>query len=102
MAGTGPAPDTSAIVERHIEAIERTLADRGPTHRDALARLVGARYWGPGGFRFALDEAVREGRARRLRRGVVAPVRAGAGGGTQTWPATPAAGAGADPRTSGR
>jgi hypothetical protein len=45
-----------------------TLADHGPTERRELARLVGARYWGPGCFSAALREAVLTGRARRLDR----------------------------------
>jgi hypothetical protein len=36
--------------------------------------LVGARYRGPGPFRLALQEALREGRVRRVSRNVVAPV----------------------------
>ena len=73
MAGIGPAPDTSAALERQIELIEQTLDEQGPMERRRLARLVGARYWGPGRFGNALDEAVREGRARRPTRGVIAP-----------------------------
>ncbi|MDX6644584.1 MAG: hypothetical protein QOK40_311, partial [Miltoncostaeaceae bacterium] len=41
--------------------------------RRELARLVGARYWGPGRFTAALREAVDEGRARRLSRATFAP-----------------------------
>jgi hypothetical protein len=49
------------------------LDERGPTDRDKLAELVGARYWGPGRFRAALREAVGDGRARRLSRSTYAP-----------------------------
>ncbi len=73
MAGIGPAPDTSDALERQIQLIEQTLDEQGPMERRRLARLVGARYWGPGRFGNALDEAVREGRARRPTRGVIAP-----------------------------
>jgi hypothetical protein len=31
-----------------VHAIEHVLDEHGPTHRRELARLVGARYWGPG------------------------------------------------------
>ena len=43
--------------------------------RRRLARLVGARYWGPGRFADALREAMREGRAQRTGRTVIAPAR---------------------------
>jgi len=75
MAGTWSAPDAAAgMLEPQIEAIERTLAETGPTERRVLAQLVGARYWGPGRFRLALEEALREGRVRRQSRNVIAPV----------------------------
>jgi len=74
MAGTGSAYDTAASLEPQIEAIERTLDGTGPTERRHLAQLVGARYWGPGRFRMALQEALREGRVRRVSRNVIAPV----------------------------
>ncbi|HEX3329636.1 MAG TPA: MFS transporter [Gaiellales bacterium] len=74
MAGTGSTPDVAASLEPQIEAIERTLDGTGPTERRHLAQLVGARYWGPGRFRMALQEALREGRVRRVSRNVIAPV----------------------------
>jgi MFS family permease len=74
MAGTWSAPDPAGTLEPHIEAIEQTLARTGPTERRRLAQLVGARYWGPGRFRLALEEALREGRVRRESRNVIAPV----------------------------
>jgi len=74
MAGTGSTPDVAASLEPQIEAIERTLEGTGPTERRHLAQLVGARYWGPGRFRMALQEALREGRVRRESRNVIAPV----------------------------
>ena len=73
--GHGPVPDTSAALERQIELIEQTLDEQGPMERRRLARLVGARYWGPGRFGLALQEAMREGRARRATRSVIAPAR---------------------------
>jgi MFS family permease len=74
MAGTGSTADVTAGLEPQIEAIERTLDGTGPTERRHLAQLVGARYWGPGRFRMALQEALREGRVRRVSRNVIAPV----------------------------
>jgi MFS family permease len=73
MAGTGSTPDLTDDLEPQIEAIERTLDGTGPTERRHLAQLVGARYWGPGRFRMALQEALREGRVRRVSRNVIAP-----------------------------
>jgi MFS family permease len=74
MAGTGSTPDVADDLEPQIKAIERTLDGTGPTERRHLAQLVGARYWGPGRFRMALQEALREGRVRRVSRNVIAPV----------------------------
>jgi MFS family permease len=62
------APITEQELSREIEQIERTLAEHGPTERRELARLVGARYWGPGRFAAALREAVLSGRVRRIGR----------------------------------
>jgi MFS family permease len=59
--------------DREIEIIERALSERGSANRKELARRVGGRYWGPGRFRGALQEAVLEGRVRRLRRDQYAP-----------------------------
>jgi MFS family permease len=70
MVGTmSPASRDAAMadydLDREIEAIERALLERGPTGRNDLAVLVDARGWGPGRFRVALDQALREGRATR-------------------------------------
>jgi MFS family permease len=53
--------------DREIEIIERALSDKGSANRKELARRVGSRYWGPGRFRSALQEAVLEGHVKRLR-----------------------------------
>jgi hypothetical protein len=58
--------DSEEALDHEIDAIARALAEHGATTRDELARLVGARYWGPGRFAPALREAIAEGRARRL------------------------------------
>ena len=75
MAGTGPVSDDPQVLERQIAVIERTVEHQGPVNRRRLARLVNARYWGPGRFRLALQEALREGRVRRLSGGMIAPAQ---------------------------
>jgi hypothetical protein len=60
-------------LDREIEMIARALEEHGPTEREELERLVGARYWGPGRFREALREAVDEGRVVRLSRNTYGP-----------------------------
>jgi MFS family permease len=65
-AATVPPP---VPMDREVEAIVRALQQNGPTDRTALARLVGARYWGPGRYRGALVEALLEQRIRRVGRG---------------------------------
>ncbi len=61
-------------VENEIEIIERALREHGEARsRRELARLVGARYWGPGRFRAALRAAVGDGAARRVGRDRYAP-----------------------------
>ena len=66
MAVSAPIP--SVAFDREIAAIERALSERGPTERRELARLVGARFWGPGRFGAALHAAVRGGQVRRVSR----------------------------------
>jgi hypothetical protein len=62
-------------LDREVDLIAHTVETNGPTERRNLARLVGARHWGPGRFRGALQEAVSEGRVRRTGRGTYAPTR---------------------------
>ena len=72
--GTGvPSPVPEEALDNEIEAIERALAENGPMDRDELARLVGARYWGPGVFAEALRQAVVEDGARRVSRTMYGP-----------------------------
>jgi MFS family permease len=66
MWAVGPSPAVS--MDREVEAIVRALRQNGPTDRAALARIVGARYWGPGRYRGALVEALLEQRIRRVGR----------------------------------
>jgi MFS family permease len=63
------SPTVPVGFEREVAAIEVALARRdGPTDRRELARLVGARFWGPGRFPAALRAAVASGHARRVSR----------------------------------
>jgi MFS family permease len=74
--GMWPAmPVPPVPLDREVEAIVGVLEQQGPTERDALARLVGARYWGPGRYRRALVSALAAQRIRRVgrRRFDVAP-----------------------------
>ncbi|MGD9734601.1 MAG: hypothetical protein AB7V58_03170 [Solirubrobacterales bacterium] len=75
--GLPPAGADEGALDREIEAIATALDEHGATQRAELARLVGARYWGPGRFNSALREAVAEGRARRLSRSTLAPPEEG-------------------------
>ncbi len=61
-----PAPTPEAALDEQVGAIARALAEHGPLERRELARLVGARAWGPGAFSGALRQAMLEGTARRL------------------------------------
>jgi MFS family permease len=72
-AGTRRQEQAEEALEHEIEAIVRALDEHGVTEREQLARLVGARYWGPGRFGAALREALAEGRVRRLSRGTYGP-----------------------------
>ncbi len=67
------APITEVELGREVGAIERALAEHGPVERRELARLVGARFWGPG--RFAAGPA-RGGRGRARAAALAQPVRA--------------------------
>jgi hypothetical protein len=67
------APITELGLSREVQKIEQALAEHGTTDRRELARLVGARFWGPGRFPAALREAVLSGRAQRLDRTHFAP-----------------------------
>jgi len=67
------APVTEVEFTREVERIEQVLAEHGVTERRELARLVGARFWGPGRFPAALREAVLSGRVQRVDRTHFAP-----------------------------
>jgi MFS family permease len=76
-AASSPLPSWPVIppddIEPEVAAIAATVAEHGPIERNQLARLVGARYWGPGRFQRALRRAVAAGRARRVGRTTYAP-----------------------------
>ena len=78
------APVTEQEFTREVQRIEQALAEHGTTDRRELARLVGARFWGPGRFPAALREAVLSGRAKRIDRTHFGPADAPADGGRFT------------------
>jgi MFS family permease len=68
------APIGPVGFEREVEAITRVVGERdGAVERRELARLVGARFWGPGRFGSALHAAVRDGRVTRVARNRYGP-----------------------------
>ncbi|MHB1834743.1 MAG: hypothetical protein ACYCXW_07240, partial [Solirubrobacteraceae bacterium] len=76
MVGSSGASGRDSVevaVDREVQAIGRALAEHGALDQHELARLVGARYWGPGRFREAVAEALEEGLARRVSRRTLAP-----------------------------
>jgi MFS family permease len=77
MAVSAPIP--AVALDREIAVIAQVVAEHGPTERRELARLVGARFWGPGRFSAALAAAVRAGEVRRESRSRYGPGRTAAG-----------------------
>ncbi|MEA2256153.1 MAG: hypothetical protein QOG35_2198 [Solirubrobacteraceae bacterium] len=78
MLGTASTPRrfeamAERDLEREVDAISRACRERGPMDRRELRRAVHGRAWGPGRFRGALREAVREGRTMQLARGTFGP-----------------------------
>ncbi len=67
------AVPVAEVLDNEILAIQRALDEHGPTERQKLADLVGARYWGPGVFRETLREATADGDIRRTSRNTYAP-----------------------------
>jgi MFS family permease len=70
MMGTGTTDSrheeaVARDFDREIAAVVLVLAEAGPLSRAELATRLGARGWGPGRYRRALREAVREGGAVR-------------------------------------
>ena len=81
-----PAEQRQQWLDNEVEIIRRALEDHGELSREDLARRIGARYWGPGRFRAALREALREGAVRRASRSTYA---AGPGGDDASGPGQP-------------
>jgi hypothetical protein len=78
MVGTAVRRPTALTeLQREVEAIGRAVDEGGPITREELFRVAGARRWGPGRFRRALDEAVASGRIRRTGRGRFEPPEPG-------------------------
>jgi hypothetical protein len=53
-------------LDREVELIAAVVAVEGPIGREQLALAVQGRSWGPGRFRGALRESLREGRTREM------------------------------------
>ena len=68
-----PGPTPEEALDEQIRAVGSALAEHGPMARQELARVVGARYWGPGAFGAALRQAVADGEVRRIARSVYGP-----------------------------
>jgi MFS family permease len=64
---------SQTTLDREVDLIANAVEANGPTDRRELARLVGARHWGPGRFQGALGEAVAEGRISRRGRSTYEP-----------------------------
>jgi MFS family permease len=67
------AVPVAEVLDNEILSVQRALDEHGPTERQELADLVGARYWGPGVFRETLREATADGDIRRTSRNTYAP-----------------------------
>src|SRR3954469_24950840 len=67
MGVSGPHPPVP--LDSEVSMIENALRERGSASRQELSRRVGGRYWGPGRFREALQEAVARGSVRRIEGG---------------------------------
>ncbi|MEV6793230.1 MFS transporter [Streptomyces sp. NPDC051320] len=90
VGSMGKTSRSSAAAERaldeEIEKVVKILEKRGPTEREELEKAVEGKSWGPGRFRKALREAVRESRAEGRPDGVYvrAGQSSGPGGGGET------------------
>lgn len=74
LTSTQVAAAVEVDVDREVEIIVRALNETGAIHRDQLAKIIGAGYWGPGMFRSAIHQATVEGRIHRISRTIFAPV----------------------------
>jgi hypothetical protein len=67
----------SSPYDEEVGILQRALEEHGAMERRELARRVGARYWGPGRFHGALEQAVRDGSVSRLSRSHFGPAGEG-------------------------
>jgi len=72
-SSTRDIEDSDRYLAREVEMLERAVREQGVLSRRRLGGMVGCRYWGPGRYGRALRTAVREGRIRRVRRGMYGP-----------------------------
>jgi hypothetical protein len=73
-------PDEEVAERPEPSRRSRDLGAERSAERRELARLVGARFWGPGRFPAALREAVLSGRAKRIDRTHFGPAEPARGG----------------------
>jgi MFS family permease len=67
-----PVEQRQEWLDTEVEIIRRALEEHGELRREDLAQRIGARYWGPGRFRAALREGLREGEVHRPSRSTYA------------------------------
>ena len=67
------APVEDEPLDTEVGIIARALAEHGEVDRRELARLVGARFWGPGRFSAAVRAASEQGEAQAVARHRFAP-----------------------------
>jgi len=67
------AAEADAALDREVELIAAVVAVEGPIGREQLALAVQGRSWGPGRFRGALRESLREGRTREMAHNAYGP-----------------------------
>ena len=66
MSVSSVVQDFDDLLDHEIETIATAVTEIGPVETGRLRRSIGAGSWGPGRFRSALREAIREGRVERL------------------------------------
>jgi hypothetical protein len=71
--GWSPSTSFSTTIDNDVRdevaAIAQALEEHGSLQREALKQRVNSRYWGPGCFRKALDQALEAGIVTRVGRG---------------------------------
>ncbi len=66
MSASAPTGGLEDVLDREIETIVTAVNDLGPIEISHLQRTIGAKTWGPGRFRHALQQAISENRVVRL------------------------------------